>query len=145
LQGNAARLAITFVALLAFTLQSFVTQVHIHKLTSGNIAAAQLDTGKFSAGNQKPGKSPARDDPAIAPLPGNPARRALRRANACGMDAAKRRNIHRSNRHRHRDDRTGVFAQLEKPRTAKPSNSPARNDWTASGHGFDPCARHVRP
>ena len=68
MQGNAARLAITFVALLAFTLQSFVTQVHIHKLTSGNIAAAQLDTGKFSAGNQKPGKSPARDDPANCPL-----------------------------------------------------------------------------
>jgi len=68
LLGNAARLAITLVALFAFTLQSFVTQVHIHKLASGNIAAAQFDSGKTSFGNQKQGKSPTRDDPANCPL-----------------------------------------------------------------------------
>ena len=68
MQGNAARLAITLVALFAFTLQSYVTQVHIHKLTPGNIAATQFESGKTSFGNQKQGKLPARDDPANCPI-----------------------------------------------------------------------------
>jgi hypothetical protein len=57
-----ARLAITLIALLAFTLQSYVTQIHIHgaiwKTTS------TLDAGK----TQQPDKIPAGDDQNSCPI-----------------------------------------------------------------------------
>jgi hypothetical protein len=57
-----ARLAITLFALLAFSLQSYVTQIHIHGTTWN--PAATLDTGK----TQQPGKIPARNDQNSCPL-----------------------------------------------------------------------------
>jgi hypothetical protein len=56
------RLAITLFALLAFTLQSYVTQIHIHGASWGT--AATIDTGK----TPQPGKVPAGDDQNTCPI-----------------------------------------------------------------------------
>ncbi len=53
------RLAITLFALLAFTLQSYITQTHIHG--AGGNAIAALDAGK-------PGKLPNADDQSSCPI-----------------------------------------------------------------------------
>jgi hypothetical protein len=67
-QGNRARLAITLFALLAFTLQSYVTQTHIHGLAHESFAGAAFAAGEDSGQKQKPGKLPANDDPANCPI-----------------------------------------------------------------------------
>jgi hypothetical protein len=59
---GAPRLAITLFALLAFTLQSYVTQIHIHGASWGT--AATLDAGKA----HQPGKLPAGDDQNSCPI-----------------------------------------------------------------------------
>ena len=61
-RAGVARLAITLFALLAFSLQSYVTQIHIHGAT-WNTAAA-LDAGK----TQQPGKIPASGDQSSCPI-----------------------------------------------------------------------------
>ncbi len=57
-----ARLAITLFALLAFLLQSYVTQIHIHGATWNTTAA--LDAGK----TQQPAKIPAGNDQNNCPI-----------------------------------------------------------------------------
>ena len=59
---SAVRLAITLLALLAFTLQSYVTQVHIHGTSWGT--ATTLDSGKVP----QPSKLPPSNDPANCPI-----------------------------------------------------------------------------
>ena len=59
---NIGRLAITLFALLAFTFQSFVAQVHFH--ATPWTASTTLDAGKIS----QPGKLPANDDPSSCPI-----------------------------------------------------------------------------
>lgn len=61
-RASVGRLAITLFALLAFTFQSFVAQVHIHAAPS--TASSALSTGKVS----QPGKLPANDDPSNCPI-----------------------------------------------------------------------------
>lgn len=56
------RLAITLFALLAFTLQSYVAQTHIHG-TNWN-AASTFDAGKAP----QPGKAPSGDDQNTCPI-----------------------------------------------------------------------------
>ena len=67
-QGRYARLAITLFALLAFTLQTYVTQTHIHGATRINSAAATLAFDKNAAHKQQPDKFPPGSDPANCPL-----------------------------------------------------------------------------
>ena len=67
-QSDRARLAITLFALLAFTLQSYVTQTHIHGITRDSIAAATLAVDKNPAEKQQPNKFPPGDDPANCPI-----------------------------------------------------------------------------
>lgn len=67
-QCNSARLAITLFALLAFTLQSYVTQTHIHGAARINSAAATLAFDKNAVHKQQPGKFPPGDDPANCPI-----------------------------------------------------------------------------
>jgi hypothetical protein len=55
-------LAITLIALLAFTFQSFVSQVHFHAMPW--TASAMFDAGKVS----QPGKLPANDDQSNCPI-----------------------------------------------------------------------------
>jgi hypothetical protein len=59
---SAGRLAITLVALLAFTLQSYVTQIHIHGTIRN--AVAGIDAGKTT----QPGKAPATSDQNVCPI-----------------------------------------------------------------------------
>jgi len=59
---SVSRLAITLFALLAFTLQSYVTQIHIHGANWG--AASSVDAGK----TPHPGKAPAGDDQSSCPI-----------------------------------------------------------------------------
>jgi hypothetical protein len=59
---SASRLAITLFALLAFTFQSFVSQVHFH--ATPWIATSTFDAGKVS----QPGKLPANDDQSNCPI-----------------------------------------------------------------------------
>jgi hypothetical protein len=61
-RAGTARLAITLFALLAFTLQSYVTQIHIHGASPSAIAS--LDTGKL----HQPGRLPAGDDQSACPI-----------------------------------------------------------------------------
>jgi hypothetical protein len=67
-RSDAARLAITFFALFAFTLQTYVTQTHIHGMARINSAAAPLAFDKNAAHEQQPGKLPPSDDPANCPI-----------------------------------------------------------------------------
>jgi hypothetical protein len=67
-RGNGARLAITLFALFAFTLQTYVTQTHIHGMARINSAAATLAFDKNAAHKQQPGKFPPGDDPANCPI-----------------------------------------------------------------------------
>ena len=67
-QGNGARLAITLFALLAFTLQTFVMQTHIHGMARVGIAPATLALDKSAAQGQRPDKFPAGNDPANCPI-----------------------------------------------------------------------------
>ena len=57
-----ARLTITLFALLAFSLQSYVTQIHVHGATWNT--AAIFDVGKI----QQPGKIPAGNDQNNCPI-----------------------------------------------------------------------------
>jgi len=59
---SAGRLAITLFALLAFSLQSYVTQIHIHGASWAT--SATLDTGK----SPQPVKAPAGDDQNTCPV-----------------------------------------------------------------------------
>ena len=59
---GAVRLAITLFALLAFTLQSYITQIHIHGAAWSS--AVTLDAGKA----QQQGKLPIRDDQGSCPI-----------------------------------------------------------------------------
>ena len=59
---RAARLATTLLALLAFTLQSYVTQIHIHGATWSRTTT--LDAGKAP----QPGKIPANGDQSTCPI-----------------------------------------------------------------------------
>ena len=63
---SGARLAITLFALLAFTIQSYVTQVHIHG--TARIGGATLALDKSATQQQSPGKAPPGDDPANCPI-----------------------------------------------------------------------------
>ena len=66
-RNNGARLAITFFALLAFTLQTYVTQTHIHSISQTSAAAASTLDG--SVGHKRlPGKLPPSNDPANCPI-----------------------------------------------------------------------------
>jgi len=57
---SAARFALTLVALFAFTVQSVVTQIHVHGAAAGNTASVAL-------GKTQPGKLPA-DDQSNCPI-----------------------------------------------------------------------------
>ena len=61
-RSRTVRLVITLFALLAFTLQSYVTQIHIHGANWNT--ATTLDAGKAS----QPGKLPAGDDQSTCPI-----------------------------------------------------------------------------
>lgn len=67
-QGNGARLAITLFALLAFTLQTYFTQTHIHFAERAGTALATLALDKNAAQKQRPDKFPPGDDPANCPI-----------------------------------------------------------------------------
>lgn len=56
---------IVWIVLLAFTLQSFITQTHIHGLSGGSGSAA---TVKVLASGSPPGKAPKQDSPADCPF-----------------------------------------------------------------------------
>lgn len=56
----------TLFALFAFSLQSYVTQVHIHG-AAGTVASASA-SGKSAARKQEPDKFPPADDPANCPI-----------------------------------------------------------------------------
>jgi len=64
-QGGRARLAITLFALLAFTLQTYVTQTHIHAAAI-NTASTTFDKGATQ--KQQPDKFPQGNDPANCPI-----------------------------------------------------------------------------
>lgn len=61
-RANVGRLAITLFALLAFTFQSFIAQIHVH--TAPWAASSMLDAGKAA----QPGKLPASDDQSNCPI-----------------------------------------------------------------------------
>jgi hypothetical protein len=61
-RASASRFAITLLALIAFTFQSFVAQVHFH--TTPWTVSTSLDAGKAS----QPGKLPANDDQSSCPI-----------------------------------------------------------------------------
>lgn len=65
-QASALRLAITFVALIAFAFQSYVTQTHIHSAAS--IGASGPAANKADAASGKPDKFPANQDPSNCPI-----------------------------------------------------------------------------
>jgi hypothetical protein len=67
-RGRSARLAITFFVLLAFTLQTYVIQTHIHGMAGFGVAAVKLDLGKSAAREQRPDKLPPANDPANCPI-----------------------------------------------------------------------------
>ena len=63
---DATRFLITFIAVLAFAFQSYVTQTHIHGAPETGFASAKIaGTG---ANKQNPDKFPANDDPANCPI-----------------------------------------------------------------------------
>ena len=61
-RAQAARLAITLLAVLAFTLHSYVMQIHVHGATWSR--ATTLDAGKAP----QPGKIPANGDQSTCPI-----------------------------------------------------------------------------
>ncbi|MEI9993965.1 MAG: DUF2946 family protein [Rhizomicrobium sp.] len=65
-RGSLSR-ALVFLTLLAFALQGFVTQTHIHLPSSGGPALADLFDGK-AAPSPGQDKSPSKNDPANCPL-----------------------------------------------------------------------------
>jgi len=67
-RGHGARLAITFFALLAFTLQTYVTQTHIHGASPVNFAAAASTLDGSAAQKHLPDKLPPSNDPANCPI-----------------------------------------------------------------------------
>ena len=58
-RSRSARLAITLFALFAFTLQTYVTQTHIHGMARINSAAAPSAFDKNAAHKQQPSTDPA--------------------------------------------------------------------------------------
>lgn len=68
-RGSAGNLFIALLALLTFSLQSYVTQTHIHLAANRFASYADLDSQK-SAGAQKrlPDRFPANGDPANCPI-----------------------------------------------------------------------------
>ncbi len=58
---SAARFALTLVALFAFTVQSIVTQIHVHGAASG-------DTASITFGKTQPGKLPPGGDQTNCPI-----------------------------------------------------------------------------
>ena len=58
---SAARFALTLVALFAFTVQSVVTQIHVHGAAAG-------DTVSVALGKTQPGKLPPGGDPSNCPI-----------------------------------------------------------------------------
>lgn len=58
---SAARLALTLLALFAFTVQSVVTQIHMHGAAAGGTASVAL-------GKALPGKLPPAGDPSNCPI-----------------------------------------------------------------------------
>jgi hypothetical protein len=58
---SAARLALTLVALFAFTVQSVVTQIHVHGTAVG-------DTASVASGKVQPGKLPPGGDQSNCPI-----------------------------------------------------------------------------
>ena len=67
-RGHGARLAITFFALLAFTLQTYVTQTHIHGVSPVNFAATTSALDGSAAQKHLPDKLPPSNDPANCPI-----------------------------------------------------------------------------
>jgi hypothetical protein len=67
-RGRGARLAITFFVLLAFTLQTYVIQTHVHGMARVGIAPATLALDKSAAQGQRPDKFPTGNDPANCPI-----------------------------------------------------------------------------
>ena len=65
-KGDAKRLAVTLVALLAFVLQTFVVQTHIHGVAQ--VAAAPLGVEQSAGHGTQPDKFPPGDDPANCPI-----------------------------------------------------------------------------
>jgi hypothetical protein len=61
---SAIRLLITFVVMLAFGLQSYITQTHIHLAPDSFASIAKLNASK----QQQPDKFPANGDPANCPI-----------------------------------------------------------------------------
>ena len=62
------RLAITFLALLAFTFQTLVVQTHIHGAARVGAASTQLALDGTASHDQSPDKFPPSDDPANCPI-----------------------------------------------------------------------------
>jgi hypothetical protein len=74
-RGFAYRIAVTFVALLAFTLQSYVTQTHIHLEAQPNLgfsiskdAASDTASKATPTQNREHDRYPPGDDPAHCPF-----------------------------------------------------------------------------
>jgi hypothetical protein len=62
------RLALTVVALLAFTFQSYVTQTHIHVAGRTGIETSMLGGDAKSSATHKTDKFPANQDPSNCPI-----------------------------------------------------------------------------
>jgi hypothetical protein len=67
-RSGGARLAITFFVLLAFTLQTYVMQTHIHGTAGFGVTVTKLAFDKSAAQEQRPGKLPPANDPANCPI-----------------------------------------------------------------------------
>ena len=67
-RSRSARLAITLFALLAFTLQTYVTQTHIHGIARVSTVTATLAFDKNAVQKQQPDKFPPANDPANCPI-----------------------------------------------------------------------------
>ena len=67
-RSSGARLAITFFVLLAFTLQTYVMQTHVHGMAGFGATVTKLALDKSAAQQQRPDKLPPANDPASCPI-----------------------------------------------------------------------------